>query len=202
MQIIFTILTKSNNIVTEVLNMFRNENGFSLIELMVVVAIIGILSAVAVPQFQKFQKKAKQAEAKMGLAAVYTAQKVFHIEHDTYYNNLWATGYQPHGVMNYAAYILFESGIAEPPGYSGDLAKNQYISTLQICGTTFAAGISQECKRDPATLPNASDIPSLSSYLATRTTFLAGASTKSDNFLDVWSLDHRKQLTNVINGAL
>ena len=63
--------------------MFRNENGFSLIELMVVVAIIGILSAVAVPQFQKFQKKAKQAEAKMGLAAVYTAQKVFHIEHDT-----------------------------------------------------------------------------------------------------------------------
>ncbi len=41
------------------LMVLKNNKGFSLVELMVVVAIIGVLSAVAVPQFQKFQRKAK-----------------------------------------------------------------------------------------------------------------------------------------------
>ena len=38
----------------------KNDKGFSLVELMIVVAIIGVLSALAVPKFQSFQAKAKQ----------------------------------------------------------------------------------------------------------------------------------------------
>ena len=41
----------------------RNRNGFTLVELMIVVAIIGILAAVAVPAFSRYVKKARTSEA-------------------------------------------------------------------------------------------------------------------------------------------
>ena len=42
----------------------RNRQGFSLTELMIVVAIIGILAVIAIPNFLKYQARAKQSEAK------------------------------------------------------------------------------------------------------------------------------------------
>ena len=42
-----------------------NNKAFSMIELMVVVAIIGVLSAIGIPEYSKFQSKARQSEAKL-----------------------------------------------------------------------------------------------------------------------------------------
>ena len=65
-------------------NSWSKQSGFSLVELMVVVAIIGVLASLAVPRFKTFQAKARQAEAKTNLAHLYTLQQSFHADYDTY----------------------------------------------------------------------------------------------------------------------
>jgi len=53
--------------------MVKTQKGFTLIELMIVIAIIGILAAVAVPQYGQYTKRAKFAEVVTATAAVKTA---------------------------------------------------------------------------------------------------------------------------------
>ena len=53
----------------------RAQRGFTLIELMIVVAIIGILAAVAIPAFMDYMKKGKSSEAELQLAKIKTNTK-------------------------------------------------------------------------------------------------------------------------------
>ena len=69
------------------------SRGFSLVELMVVVAIIGILASLALPRFRIFQAKARQSEAKSTLAQIYTLEQAYYGEFDTYVP-LTARGFQ------------------------------------------------------------------------------------------------------------
>lgn len=62
----------------------NNQKGFTLIELMIVVAIIGILAAIAIPNFLNYQLKSKTAEAKVNLGAIATSQESWRAERDTY----------------------------------------------------------------------------------------------------------------------
>jgi len=75
-------------------------SGFTLVELMVVVAMVGILSAIAIPQYSKFVAKARQAEAKIGLAAAYSSLKSFAMENGSYTVCLRQAGYVPDGPNN------------------------------------------------------------------------------------------------------
>ena len=62
----------------------NRRGGFTLIELMIVVAIIGILAAIAIPNFLKFQLKAKTSEGKTNLAAIRTAEESVFAEFGAY----------------------------------------------------------------------------------------------------------------------
>ncbi len=62
----------------------KSNKGFTLIELMIVVVIIGILAALAIPRFMRSTTKAKQSEAKQLLKQVYTMQRAYRQEFDSY----------------------------------------------------------------------------------------------------------------------
>lgn len=77
--------------------MKRNEKGFTLVELLIVIGIIGILSVIAIPNFMRFQAKAKQTEAKTNLSALYTAEKAYYAEYGGFYTGLVTIGFQSEG---------------------------------------------------------------------------------------------------------
>lgn len=65
-------------------NVFKSKEGFTLIELMVVLAVLGILAAVAVPRFSDMTGKANLVKAKNELKQVQTALELYYAENNEY----------------------------------------------------------------------------------------------------------------------
>jgi type IV pilus assembly protein PilA len=80
----------------------KMAKGFTLIELMIVVAIIGILAAIAIPNFIKFQARSKQSEVKTNLKGIFTAERSYYQEKDTYSACIRKFGWGPERGNRYA----------------------------------------------------------------------------------------------------
>ena len=64
--------------------MFKNKRGFTLIELMIVIAIIGILAAIAIPQFAKYRTRAYNSAALSDLKNFQTDMEAYYSENQEY----------------------------------------------------------------------------------------------------------------------
>ncbi len=61
-----------------------NSLGFTLIELMIVIAIIGVLAAIAIPQFAAYRQKAHNAAALTDLRTSKSVVEAYYLEHYYY----------------------------------------------------------------------------------------------------------------------
>ncbi len=153
----------------------KSAKGFTLIELMIVVAIIGILAALAIPNFLKFQAKARQSETKTALAAVFTAQTAYYAEYATVASSFLQANWAPAGTPKYS-FAMWQST-------AGNATYTAQAAAVDAgCGAAHPGGTSNP----PA-------------VLWTDFTACSAGNVDNDIDLDTWKINDDKALGNVFN---
>ena len=172
--------------------MLKGKKGFTLIELMIVVAIIGILAAIAIPNFLKFQAKSKQSEAKTNLGAIFTGELAYFGEQNMY-GHFPQINWSPSGTPRYHFQIGTWNGATD---------------NVNVGATTASTGITEASWA--GNLNNAMDNGVLVSGTLTPAytvvspfTFNAGASGKISNSttVDGWVINEKRILIWTADGT-
>lgn len=182
----------------------KNQAGFSLVELMVVVAIIGILASLAIPSIGKYMAKARQSEAKTQLSSLYTAEKAFFAEYTAYDPRFLAVGYSPEGKLRYNVGFLSATFTAGPAnGYNPAAGLAATRDTNTYCGTgTGVVAAAVGCAMlngatggAPPAL-NASDVDTSSTFIANAVAMIHQSAAAPDS----WTINQVKDMQNPVNG--
>ena len=174
------------------------NSGFTLIEIMIAVAIIGILAAVAIANYSTYEARARQGEAKIALTAIYSAQRAFHGEWSAYIDDFRAIGYTPEGFKRHYSIGWKSSTSADSvTGYSGGVGMNVYEYENIPSSWGYDTSGTEFCSRSAA--------------LAGLTDAATGANLNPQTFLvkargvlrmgiecDEWQINEQKQLSNTI----
>jgi len=150
----------------------KGNQGFTLIELMIVVAIIGVLAAIAIPNFLRYQAKAKQAEAKLALGDIFVRAVL--------------TGNIQNGSYVITSIAALEYGVSGTPKYS-------YWYGVSGVPTAVPGG-------STAAVPcNVNAAPALVESAATGFTAGARGNIDDDSTCDDWIINDIRVLTNTVN---
>jgi prepilin-type N-terminal cleavage/methylation domain-containing protein len=184
----------------------RAKLGFSLVELMIVVAIIGVLATIGVPTFRTMVQKAKKSEAKVALGALYTSEVAFFSEYGTYGNALDKIGYELDGNAATRTYRSgFTTGTACAttttilPASTAGLG-----SSLNIAFPSYYVGsVFQVANKDSATSYSNCPTADVTAGGASFTAVSAGIiSPKTATAPDIWTINEQRTLANTRDGVL
>lgn len=190
------------------------SSGFTLVELMIVVAIIGILSAVAIPNYQKYQSRARQSEAKLLLSNIYTAEKSYVVDSNTYSPCLSDVGVDVAGATRYYT-TGFNTVGGNACGPNGGLACSAYFLTGGGTKTCANAGVSPYDANGYAIVATAKASTAATTTVNTslagnsatnliQAAFTAGSAgnvSGSGSTVDMWTIDHTNALKNTQSGS-
>jgi prepilin-type N-terminal cleavage/methylation domain-containing protein len=128
----------------------RQQAGFTLVELLIVVGIIGLLSAIAIPNFISYQARSRRSEAYVNLGAVARLQSGYHAEQGEFFEAGAWPDYVAHGGLSTDKMewdALSEAAYADlgwrPEGkvfYAYDTNTGATPCTCTRCFTATAAG--------------------------------------------------------------
>jgi type IV pilus assembly protein PilA len=110
----------------------KKDSGFSLIELMVVVAIVSILSTIAVPLYLNFRKRAYTTEARAGLHGIRAQQRTYFFNNDTYSDDIEKINFKMEGTTRYHYEILAAGVLGFTAKASANLDRDSVIDTWTI----------------------------------------------------------------------
>jgi type IV pilus assembly protein PilA len=127
--------------------MRHERHGFTLIELMIVIAIVGILAAIALPNYQRFQGRNKQSEVKLNLKALYTAAKAQYAEHATFDVGLNILTFSPEPNYRYTYSYNASTGTKQHIGSPGGACEAGITSV--VTQNTFVATGCGNLDNDP-----------------------------------------------------
>ncbi len=165
---------------------FRGQEGFTLIELMIVVAIIGILAAIAIPNFLQYQARARQSEAKVNLGGIFVSETAFLADNNRY-SNFAGVGYTMAGSTNRYTYY------APPNSGQGAGATTQGQDVFYTLAGSAGAGGSLQAP-NPSSSPQyrAANASTASGTVPSMFTAAAVGNIDSDATTDNWHVNDAK----------
>ena len=133
--------------------MRQRINGFTLIEVMIVVVIIGVLAAVALPAYREYAQRARRADAKNGLSDIQLGLEKWRANNVRYTStladlNMTTTSEDGYYAMIHSNVTSFAYQVNAAP-ISGTLQDGDRCGTFVVnqSGPDYGAGASQECWR-------------------------------------------------------